>query len=172
MKAILRQDRVGVTPVVAEILLIAIVVVLAAVIYIMASGLLAGPGTNKPYVTFAPYDFIASGTGGRVNCSIVVAGASQTYASTYYKFNLMVSNVTGSAAVRFGANGVPANVTVGGIVYEVTWTTPSGGDLVNTGTAFLISGAGVPLPRHTTFVFYLIWTSDGSTINSIAFLTP
>ena len=44
MKAIIRKDEQAVSPVIATILMVAITVVLAAVLYVMVSGLLVGPG--------------------------------------------------------------------------------------------------------------------------------
>src|SRR5467141_497892 len=44
MKSIIRKDEAAVSPVIATILMVAITVVLAAVLYVMVSGLLSGPG--------------------------------------------------------------------------------------------------------------------------------
>jgi flagellin-like protein len=46
MKAIIRKDEQAVSPVIATILMVAITVVLAAVLYVMVSGLLVGPGSG------------------------------------------------------------------------------------------------------------------------------
>src|SRR2546425_10031760 len=44
MNRIIRKDEEAVSPVIATILMVAITVVLAAVLYVMVSGLLVGPG--------------------------------------------------------------------------------------------------------------------------------
>src|SRR5205807_402478 len=44
MNRIIRKDEAAVSPVIATILMVAITVVLAAVLYVMVSGLLVGPG--------------------------------------------------------------------------------------------------------------------------------
>src|SRR5438445_8758997 len=44
MKSIIRKDEAAVSPVIATILMVAITVVLAAVLYVMVSGLITGPG--------------------------------------------------------------------------------------------------------------------------------
>ena len=44
MKSIIRKDETAVSPVIATILMVAITVVLAAVLYVMVSGLITGPG--------------------------------------------------------------------------------------------------------------------------------
>jgi flagellin-like protein len=46
MRTIIRKDERAVSPVIATILMVAITVVLAAVLYVMVSGLLVGPGTG------------------------------------------------------------------------------------------------------------------------------
>src|SRR2546429_4304011 len=44
MKSVIRKDEAAVSPVIATILMVAITVVLAAVLYVMVSGLITGPG--------------------------------------------------------------------------------------------------------------------------------
>ena len=44
MKSVIRKDETAVSPVIATILMVAITVVLAAVLYVMVSGLITGPG--------------------------------------------------------------------------------------------------------------------------------
>jgi archaeal type IV pilus assembly protein PilA len=46
MRHIIREDEDAVSPVIATILMVAITVVLAAVLYVMVSGLITGPGST------------------------------------------------------------------------------------------------------------------------------
>ena len=46
MQSIIRKDETAVSPVIATILMVAITVVLAAVLYVMVSGLITGPGST------------------------------------------------------------------------------------------------------------------------------
>ncbi|TLZ43274.1 MAG: type IV pilin, partial [Methanobacteriota archaeon] len=46
MRHIIREDDDAVSPVIATILMVAITVVLAAVLYVMVSGLITGPGST------------------------------------------------------------------------------------------------------------------------------
>src|SRR5947209_18991978 len=71
MKTIIKNDEAAVSPVIATILMVAITVVLAAVLYVMVSGLISPVGGNKPLVTFS------SVTQSSGNATIGVAGASQ-----------------------------------------------------------------------------------------------
>jgi flagellin-like protein len=52
----IRKDEDAVSPVIATILMVAITVVLAAVLYIMVIGLTPGGGTTVPTGQFGPYD--------------------------------------------------------------------------------------------------------------------
>ena len=47
---IIREDEAAVSPVIATILMVAITVVLAAVLYVMVSGLITGPGSTPRVV--------------------------------------------------------------------------------------------------------------------------
>lgn len=171
MKPFLRTDGEAVTPVVAEILLVAIAVVLAAVIYIMASGLLQAPGANKPYVTFAAPVRIAAGTTGLANYSIQVADVSASVAYGSYKVNLAVEDTIYSAAVPVAASGQPASLVANGTAYRIVWNDAGGDGMLNAGDTFVVSGNGVPLPANVHFRFYLIWVADGSAIQTASFLT-
>ena len=52
MKYAIRKDEEGVSPVIAVILMVAITVVLAAVLYVWAASFLDGTGENAPFGTF------------------------------------------------------------------------------------------------------------------------
>src|SRR5204862_3892519 len=91
MKSIIRNDEAAVSPVIATILMVAITVVLAAVLYVMVSGLITPVGGNKPLVTFSA---VTQSSG---NATIAVAGASQSVSPSNYKVNLAVAGTTGNA---------------------------------------------------------------------------
>src|SRR5437016_9300502 len=79
MKSVIRKDEAAVSPVIATILMVAITVVLAAVLYVMVSGLITPVGGNKPLVTFTA---VTQSSG---NATIAVAGASQSVSPSNYK---------------------------------------------------------------------------------------
>src|SRR5256712_14109358 len=68
MRPAIRSDREGVSPVIATILLVAITVVLAAVLYVMVSGLLTPVG-NGPQII----GVVLSKTGDGKNWSLEIA---------------------------------------------------------------------------------------------------
>ncbi len=167
MRPILRAHCDAVSPVVAEILLVAITVVLAAVIYIMASGLLGSHSTPAPVIALAGPNAYS---GGSYNTTFTVAGASQSLAILNYKFNLRVGQTYGNATA-FGASGIPASITVSGITYRVTWRDTDGGGTLTQGDSITISGNGVSLPPLTSFDFILVF-SDGNEITHQTWTTP
>src|SRR2546429_6670174 len=54
MNRIIRKDEAAVSPVIATILMVAITVVLAAVPYVMVTGLVGGPGGGPPTIGVDP----------------------------------------------------------------------------------------------------------------------
>ncbi|MGI0148582.1 MAG: archaellin/type IV pilin N-terminal domain-containing protein [Thermoplasmata archaeon] len=164
MKSIIRKDEAAVSPVIATILMVAITVVLAAVLYVMVSGLITPVGGNKPLVTFSS----VSQDG---NATIGVAGASQSVAPGNYRVNLVVGTITGAAIAMPTTGGNFVNVVVSGATYRVYWTDIGGELTVNAGDNFRVTRAGLPLPAATSFTFHLLW-SDGSSIQSTIWTTP
>ena len=122
MRPIVRIRTDGVSPVVAEILLVAITVVLAAVVYLMASGILTGHTESVPVVAFAPG---VTFTGGSHNVTLMIGGTSQNLYPFNYEFNLKVDAAYG-VPTQFAASRTAANVTIGGTLYRVTWTDADG----------------------------------------------
>lgn len=167
MKTLRRLDRHGVSPVVAEILLVAIAVTLAAVIYVMASGLLNGPGISKPIVAFGPLQSYPTGSH---NATFSVASASVMYKIANYRFNLEANGAFGNATA-FAASGAPASITVGGTTYQVAWRDTGSDGGLNDGDLITVSGTGASLPPLTPFAFYLLW-SDGSVLATQTWTSP
>jgi archaeal type IV pilus assembly protein PilA len=159
MKAIIRKDEQAVSPVIATILMVAITVVLAAVLYVMVSGLLTGPGPSKPLVTF--------GSPSKVNAvtwTITIAGAQPSIASSNYKINFGIGTATGTA-VNMGSSGTNVTVTVTGgspASVGVKWTNLGGQGTVTAGDIMTIAFPSAPT-TGTSLTLYLLY-SDGSQI--------
>jgi len=164
MKSVIRKDEAAVSPVIATILMVAITVVLAAVLYVMVSGLLTPVGSNKPVLTFAQ-----PALGSDSNISVAIASVSQSVAVTNYRVNLQIGTATG-AAVAVAASGTAASVTVSGTVYRVTWTDIGGEATVNGGDTFRVTGTSVRLPAGS-YTLFLLW-SDGSQIQTSTWTVP
>jgi flagellin-like protein len=167
MRPILRVGTDGVSPVVAEILLVAITVVLAAVIYLMASGLLGEHSTPAPVVALVgPHPYV----GGSYNATFTVADVSQSLALVNYRFNLE-ANLTFANATSFGASGVPVTVRINGVAYRVTWTDVDGGGTLSQGDEITVAGNGVSLPIRTNFNLVLVFR-DGSALTQQTWTSP
>ncbi len=171
MKTIIRKDEEAVSPVIATILMVAITVVLAAVLYVMVSGLIGGPSTSKPTVAFATP--APSGIGEQIS----VASASIATGPANYKVNFAVAGSAGTAGAMPTTGGGFVVLTVGAAFYRVNWTDIGGERTVNGGDSFVVthvtSSAGtsyLSMPAATQFTFYLLW-SDGSQITSANFQT-
>jgi len=163
----IRRDESAVSPVIATILMVAITVVLAAVLYVMVSGFLPPIGGNKPLVAFDTTVTPSSG-----NATLEIASASEPPRSpSNYRVNLEVGAVAGGAVAMPTTTGAFVLVDVGGTTYQVQWTDIGGGGTVNAGDRFLVAGNGIPLPSTTSFTLFLIW-SDGSVIAQRAWTTP
>lgn len=167
MKRVLRSRQDAVSPVVAEILLVAITVVLAAVVYLMASGLLSGTNNVPPVVAFSSVQPFAQGT---YNSTFAVADASRSITMPNYRFALKV-NLSVSNATNFAASGFAAKVTVNGVDFRVTWMDLDGGNTLSSGDSITVSGNLKSLPKSTSFDFVLLWT-DGSALTNVAWVTP
>src|SRR5205823_2569201 len=126
MKGVIRKDEAAVSPVIATILMVAITVVLAAVLYVMVSGLITPVGGNKPLVTFSAVTKVNA-----VTWTFSIASAQPTVAQSNYKVNFGIGTNTGTVQ-NMGTNGANVTVTVAGATpasVGVKWT-----DLGGTGT--------------------------------------
>lgn len=158
MKAIIRKDDQAVSPVIATILMVAITVVLAAVLYVMVSGLIGGTTTqSKPQISFT----VSKITNG---VDVLVAGAQPAVAYTNFKVNIQQSTLFGSAGAVVQS---PANTTVtvsGGGTFYVLWQNPGGSGNIVGGDHFIVTyGANKPV-SGTSMGLLIIWAGDTSTI--------
>src|SRR5437870_5360024 len=161
MKSIIRKDEAAVSPVIATILMVAITVVLAAVLYVMVSGLITPVGGNKPLVTFSPVTKVNA-----VTWTFSVASAQPSVAQSNYKVNFGIGTNTGTVA-NMGANGANVTVTVTGATpasVGVKWTDLGGTGTVKGGDIITIAFPSAPA-TSTSLTFYLLY-SDGSQVQS------
>jgi flagellin-like protein len=152
------KNKKGVSPVIATILMVAITVVLAAVLYVMVMGMMSGPGTvSEPlgmyakYVSWtnatvtinkAPANALLSGS------SIVVINASKGGVPVQCTVDIYLPSGTGTPAYSGSGASISAGADakwVAGIT--VTIKVPGGlsvGDEVQiTGTGFSTSKATI-----------------------------
>lgn len=147
---IIRKDEKAVSPVIATILMVAITVVLAAVLYVMVTGLLSGPGPTRPQITVAQPEAVTNGF------SFSIAGASQTKANSNYKVNFL-DNTAASTVLPLAAS---MSFVVGGNTWTVAYTDVDGGVTLTPGDLFTATRTGGTVVGHAYHV--LIFWSDGA----------
>ncbi len=117
----LRPNKNAVSPVIGTILMVAITVVLAAVLYVMVTGLVTSPGSTKPTVTLSAGQW--SGTSDVISITSVssstldvstltyqVVGATGTI---YFSGAAGTQNASGSASVTVTYNDASSDGKVG-----------------------------------------------------------
>lgn len=94
----IRRDQEAVSPVIATILMVAITVVLAAVLYVMVSGLVTGPGATPQAIGIS----IGSTTDGQ-NWKLSMTSVPSTLSSS--NVNLVVLDASGTVVLASKALG-------------------------------------------------------------------
>ena len=161
----IRNEETGVSPVIATILMVAITVVLAAVLYVMVSGFLAPIESNTPLVTLDPTVTLSSG-----NATIEVTDSRPPHPPSSFRVNLQVEGQTGAAVAMPTTSGGVVSVVVAGTTYRISWTDLGGEGTVNDGDRFGVAGDGLALPPASSFTFFLLW-NDGSLLASRSWTT-
>jgi len=147
----------AVSPVVATILMVAISVVLAAVLYVMATSLFQGGATTIP----PTIEFVTSSAGGDVWIAQVQAGRSEGLSN----FRISMVNETSSEMCVPETDLFPGLTSDcgGGVTLTFQDLASPGSSALNGGDAFRVSGI-------TTGNFYtinVVWKSTGGIIKSV-----
>jgi flagellin-like protein len=137
MKKMWKLNNKAVSPVIATILMVAITVVLAAVLYVMVMGF--GADTNQaPTASLAP-------SGDRL---VITISENQDI-----KTNMALQVMIGDSTTKYDFNAVNLNGTgIGNIIFNDAGSD----DKVNTGDYFTRTGT-------TPVLVKIVWTSGGST---------
>jgi flagellin-like protein len=117
-----KSGKRGVSPIIATILLVAITVVLAAVLYILISGLTKGPGNTPIGTTLAvgkPID-ASNAANNWYNLTISSAGTGLTYASLNFQVQ-----TTSNGIVNVGASTITVVAVTACNVAVYTFSTNS-----------------------------------------------
>ncbi len=149
---IVRRDERAVSPVIATILMVAITVVLAAVLYVMVSGLIGPTGSGNPTVAFAPATSI-----GANQWKIEVGSVSSAVALSSYQVTILNGTTVAITARTVAAGSLG---TGGGLTLTYTDTNADG--KLTGGDFFVLSGTGTGF----TYQMQLIWLASGSRIVS------
>ncbi len=160
---IIRKDEKAVSPVIATILMVAITVVLAAVLYVMVTGLIGGGSSQPPTIQLGAQQ----PTGVAGTYTIRVDGVDRAVALT--SFSVMLQNITttpsniwttpkdvtngvigsGSGSGASGANGL-----------TLSFTDTNGDTKFNQGDYFTLAGVG----SAKNYKIILYWKASGNAI--------
>jgi flagellin-like protein len=149
-----KKSKRGVSPIIATILLVAITVVLAAVLYILISGLTKGPGNTPLGTALTLGTPVAGGSGAATTYTMAITPSSGLTSA-----NLAFQVVSSSNIIQSPPAG--ANITVKGVtgcllaIYTFAtnaWATPAGA------SACASAGPNVVLQSGEQFV--LAWGSS------------
>ena len=147
------KNRSGVSPVIATILMVAITVVLAAVLYVMVMGL--GGGTIDPVASLS-----ASTTSGDLEEQVEIASISKAAYLNEMKASFVIGGTVYSATVAAdmtSALGMPSG-------YSVTFVDIAGDGKVSTGDYFLV----VSPSANIDIAINLLYGEDAASIGSIS----
>jgi flagellin-like protein len=148
----MKKSKEAVSPVIATILMVAITVVLAAVLYVMVMGFGSNPDSNP---TMSLSD---SASGAPHEQKVLIADVSDPIANSSLKISLVVNGVaytlTGTAGAWTGS--LPTGVTVKVVSLE------SADGKMNTGDYVLVTDT----TAGHTMVFSFLYGSEGKSIGS------
>ncbi len=137
------------TVVIIIVVVVVVLAALAAVLYVMVSGLLQTPGGNaRPVVTLSTPQAVPNGF------EFVVESANQARLASNYRVNLVEGGASGTATTL-----VPAmTFTIGANTYDVTWTDVGGEGSLTAGDVFrVVRPGGLVTADYTVRLFW----SDG-----------
>jgi flagellin-like protein len=153
----MRKDKSAVSPVIATILMVAITVVLAAVLYVMVMGFGSTPN-NNPTGAIGPANKIAANS----YTISVVSISSNNVLINDCKFNMMINSTAGTAITL--SYGTAVSMTTFGTptrVYTVTYNDIDGNLKVSAGDTISINSGVIDTNNFlhsTTYVAKLLGT--------------
>ena len=156
---LIRKDQEAVSPVIATILMVAITVVLAAVLYVMVSGILGGgTGSTKPYITFSA-QITKAGTDPNLTASFSIASAGDPI-STYSSYKVQMLQDSSTLATTAQTLAAGSIVSFGSSTVKLKVTDIGGEGKLTNGDIFLVYG----MTTGHAMRLSLIWASDGSEV--------
>ena len=160
----MRRDSEAVSPVIATILMVAITVVLAAVLYVMVMGF-GGPAAQTPTGSF-----VGTPQNQTSGYKLTFGVISPDTKWVDCKLLITVGGESGTAASLTSLSNV-ALATISGKAYTATITDLAGDGKISNGDWVLVKATG-GFPTDTEITLTLIYTSTGGQICSQTWTTP
>lgn len=164
-----RRDNLPLVLIIVLVVLILVPTVFAAILYVMVADLTRPTPERPPQVTLSS---VTQDCPAGCSATISVAGVSSTLSAAHFMLNLRAGPRVGTAVAMPATGGGFASVLVEGTSYRVYWTDLSADGHLNPGDAFRVTGNNASLPPSTPFTFYLVWSADGTYIQSASWTTP
>jgi flagellin-like protein len=153
----IRKDLEGVSPVIATILMVAITVVLAAVLYVMVSVIITPPDPGKPVMTFGNFESGSQGTN-NYTASWSVAGIDKTDTRfSQYKIALLMDNAPLTTTAQLL---LPNTIISFGSTVKVLVRDLGGEGKMSVGDSFLVYG----MTAGHGWRLALLWASDSGEV--------
>jgi flagellin-like protein len=160
----IRKDLEGVSPVIATILMVAITVVLAAVLYVMVSMIITQPNQDKPVMSFANFESGAQGTN-NYTASWNVAGIDKSDTKfNQYKVALLMDNAPITAIAQ---PLLPNTIISYGSTVKVLVRDLGGEGKMSAGDSFLVYG----MTAGHGWRLSLLWASDSGEVQHMSWST-
>jgi flagellin-like protein len=151
----IRKDAEGVSPVIATILMVAITVVLAAVLYVMVLGF--GGGESTPSIQFTSKTAVENPDGYKWTLTSPTDEVSWTDLTIILQVGT-ASSTTWNAATQTGLTGTGVQIellgTGTGTTFYANVTDMGGNGYINNGDSFTITGAFVDATSYTVTLNY------------------
>ena len=144
VRKILENEK-GVSPVIAVILMVAITVVLAAVLYVMVTGLIGGGGQAKPVVSFTQTR-IESGT-------VIIDIADIDRQFTLDNFGMLLRNDSNAVGSQDPIVSGPPGATSGNATVTFEDLPGDGQGYVSAGDRFTMTGFRVSSSYELTLLY-------------------
>ena len=161
-KTFIRRDEEGVSPVIATILMVAITVVLAAVLYIMVIAI-PGGGVQPPTGAWGAKKVLSS-----TEVNVDFARVTPEQRPIDLKI-LLVRNVTIEGAYSFASNDDGTLMLLSGTdVGTLTYSDLVDNGKVNIGDRILMTN----LMPDSEYTLHMIWAQNGDRIAQTTFSTP
>ncbi len=150
--------------IVVVILVLVVPIILAAILFVMVSGLIGGP-------ILAPVVIFGTVTQSAGNATLPIAFTSGNIDPGSLEMQVQV-NYSGPVTTGMPSpNGGPMTMAGAGHTFWVYWVDADHNGLVSSGDSLRVTGANVQLPVKTVFTFSLR-SPSGSSLTSVTWTTP
>lgn len=149
-----KKDNTVPIVVIVLILVLVVPVILAAVLYVMVSGLIAVPDPGGPPIVLGPAQLVGG------NATVPVASISTGVPPAGVRFSLAVDGLLSTTRDLPPPDG-SVLLILGNYTIRVFWLNDFDDGLVGRGDEFLFTGDLAPLPAASDFEFSLISAEGG-----------